>query len=62
MVVYDCFVDDGEGDKVQLLNADGCAEDKHLVMAGSQYYFLQAASVKLKFRVFSSITWNTLLI
>uniref|UniRef100_A0A914URN5 ZP domain-containing protein n=1 Tax=Plectus sambesii TaxID=2011161 RepID=A0A914URN5_9BILA len=31
MVVYDCFVDDGEGDKIQLLNQDGCAEDKHLL-------------------------------
>ncbi|VDK27980.1 unnamed protein product [Gongylonema pulchrum] len=30
-VVHSCFVDDGNGDKVELLNADGCALDKYLL-------------------------------
>ncbi|VIO95065.1 cuticlin 1 precursor, putative [Brugia malayi] len=30
-VVHSCFVDDGNGDKVELLNADGCALDKFLL-------------------------------
>lgn len=31
MTVYDCFVDDGTGDKIQLLDADGCSIDKYLL-------------------------------
>ncbi|VDK51122.1 unnamed protein product [Anisakis simplex] len=30
-VVHSCFVDDGNGDKVELLNEEGCALDKHLL-------------------------------
>uniref|UniRef100_A0A0K0D5S6 ZP domain-containing protein n=1 Tax=Angiostrongylus cantonensis TaxID=6313 RepID=A0A0K0D5S6_ANGCA len=31
MVVHSCFVDDGNGERVQLLNARGCAMDKYLL-------------------------------
>ena len=31
MVVYDCKVDDGTGDVIQLLDQDGCALDKYLL-------------------------------
>lgn len=30
-VVHSCFVDDGNGDTVEILNADGCALDKYLL-------------------------------
>ncbi|KHN78993.1 Cuticlin-1 [Toxocara canis] len=30
-VVHSCFVDDGSGDKVEILNSDGCALDKYLL-------------------------------
>uniref|UniRef100_A0A915ARV6 ZP domain-containing protein n=2 Tax=Parascaris univalens TaxID=6257 RepID=A0A915ARV6_PARUN len=30
-VVHSCFVDDGNGDKVEILNSDGCALDKYLL-------------------------------
>uniref|UniRef100_A0A915PZL6 ZP domain-containing protein n=1 Tax=Setaria digitata TaxID=48799 RepID=A0A915PZL6_9BILA len=30
-VVHSCFVDDGNGDKVQILNDEGCALDKYLL-------------------------------
>ncbi|VDN55478.1 unnamed protein product [Dracunculus medinensis] len=30
-LVHSCVVDDGNGDKVELLNADGCALDKYLL-------------------------------
>lgn len=29
--MHSCVVDDGKGDKVELLNADGCALDKYLL-------------------------------
>uniref|UniRef100_A0A0N5AEM3 ZP domain-containing protein n=1 Tax=Syphacia muris TaxID=451379 RepID=A0A0N5AEM3_9BILA len=31
MVVHSCYVDDGNGDTVQVLNSDGCALDKFLI-------------------------------
>ena len=31
MVVHSCFVDDGNGDRVDLLNSDGCANDRYLL-------------------------------
>ncbi|VDN05717.1 unnamed protein product [Thelazia callipaeda] len=31
MVVHSCFVDDGNGDRVQLIDEQGCARDKHLL-------------------------------
>jgi hypothetical protein len=31
MRVHSCFVDDGSGDRIDLLNADGCALDKYLL-------------------------------
>ncbi len=31
MKVYDCFVDDGTGDKTQLIDGDGCSVDKYLL-------------------------------
>lgn len=31
MVVHDCFVDDGAGNKVNLLNENGCALDRFLL-------------------------------
>ncbi len=31
MRVYGCFVDDGKGDRVQLLDDKGCALDKYLL-------------------------------
>jgi len=31
MRVYGCFVDDGKGDRVDLLDAQGCAQDKYLL-------------------------------
>jgi hypothetical protein len=31
MVVHSCFVDDGNGDRVDLLDADGCALDRYLL-------------------------------
>ncbi len=31
MTVYDCFVDDGTGDKIPLLDADGCSIDQYLL-------------------------------
>jgi hypothetical protein len=31
MIVYSCFVDDGNGDRVDLLDADGCAIDRYLL-------------------------------
>ncbi|VDM98615.1 unnamed protein product, partial [Onchocerca ochengi] len=30
-VVHSCFVDDGNGDTVEILNSDGCALDKYLL-------------------------------
>lgn len=30
-IVHSCFVDDGNGDKVELINEDGCALDKYLL-------------------------------
>ncbi|KHN87066.1 Cuticlin-1 [Toxocara canis] len=30
-VVHSCFVDDGNGDTVEILNEDGCALDKHIL-------------------------------
>ncbi len=30
-VVHSCFVDDGNGDRVEILNQDGCALDKFLL-------------------------------
>ncbi|CAG9536252.1 unnamed protein product [Cercopithifilaria johnstoni] len=30
-LVHSCFVDDGNGDKVQILNGEGCALDKYLL-------------------------------
>ncbi|VDD92646.1 unnamed protein product [Enterobius vermicularis] len=30
-VVHSCFVDDGNGDQIEILNADGCALDKYLL-------------------------------
>lgn len=31
MVVHSCFVDDGNGDRIDILNSDGCALDKYLL-------------------------------
>ena len=31
MYVHSCFVDDGNGDRVDLLDQDGCAQDKYLM-------------------------------
>ena len=31
MTVYDCFVDDGTGDRIELLDNDGCSIDKYLL-------------------------------
>jgi hypothetical protein len=31
MYVYSCFVDDGNGDRVDLLDVDGCAQDRYLM-------------------------------
>lgn len=31
MIVHSCFVDDGNGDSVEILNSDGCALDKFLL-------------------------------
>ncbi|VDD90215.1 unnamed protein product, partial [Enterobius vermicularis] len=31
MVVHTCYVDDGNGDRVQLIDENGCAKDKHLL-------------------------------
>lgn len=31
MVVHSCFVDDGNGDSVEVLNSEGCALDKFLI-------------------------------
>ena len=31
MVVYDCFVDDTSGDRIQLVDEDGCALDKNIL-------------------------------
>jgi hypothetical protein len=31
MVVHSCFVDDGNGDRVDLLDTDGCAVDRYLI-------------------------------
>lgn len=30
-MVHSCFVDDGNGDQIEILNADGCALDKYLL-------------------------------
>ena len=31
MLVHSCYVDDGAGNKVQLVDKNGCSLDKHLV-------------------------------
>ncbi len=31
MVVHSCFVDDGQGDRVELLDENGCGIDQHLL-------------------------------
>ncbi|KHJ76299.1 hypothetical protein OESDEN_24081 [Oesophagostomum dentatum] len=31
MVVHSCFVDDGKGDRVEILDPDGCAVDRYVL-------------------------------
>ena len=66
MVVHDCFVDDGNGDKVETLDSNGCAKDKFVLnnleypsdlMAGQEaHVFKYADRASLFFQCQISIT------